>query len=187
MPEKIFTDFVIVYRFHGHSVTLFFFFHNLKKDFFHQQKPEMTRSAEEPNTLLWVLRGLASAFLLGYLLNIFFAVLLYERFPAGSMVQDLPAIGLLILFGFGYYLMWIRKEILTGLIFILWYAALWPLEILIGGNNFESSTAPGTILLILGILFLVYRSGISIRQRAANRSTIKENQGSESSRDETSE
>jgi len=117
----------------------------------------MNRSAEEPNTFLWVLRGLVSAFLLGYLLYIFLSFLFYERFPAGSLAEDLPAIGMLILFGFGYYLMWIRKEILSGFVFILWYAALWPLEILIGGVNFEGSPAPGTILLILGILFLVYR------------------------------
>ena len=146
----------------------------------------MIRSAEEPNTFLWVLRALASAFLLGYLLDLFLAVLLYERFPAGSLVEDLPAIGLLILFGFGYYLIWIRKEILTGFIFILWYATLWPLEILIGGNNFEGSTVPGTFSLILGILFLVYRSGVRNRKRAANRSGIKEKQGSEPSQDQTS-
>ena len=57
----------------------------------------MIRSAEEPNTFLWVLRGLASAFLLGYLLNVFFTTILYEIFPAGSLIEDLPAIGLLIL------------------------------------------------------------------------------------------
>jgi len=147
----------------------------------------MIRSAEEPNTFLWVLRGLASAFMLGYLINIFLSVLLYERFPAGSLVEDLPAIGLLILFGVGYYLMWIRKEILTGFIFILWYATLWPLEILIGGDNFEDSPAPGIILFILGILFLVYRSGVRNRYRAANRPGIKKNQGSDPPPDLASE
>ena len=144
----------------------------------------MSRTAEEPNTFLWELRGLASAFLLGYLLYIILAILLYERLTAGNTGANLLAIGLIILFGSGYYLMWIRKEILTGCIFILWYVALWPLEILIGGNNFEGSTAPGIIILILGILFLVYRSGAGRRNREVTRQGIAKNQASESPRDQ---
>jgi len=146
----------------------------------------MSRSAEDPNTFLWVLRGLTSAFLLGYILYIFLAVLLYESFPAGNPVEDLLAIGLLILFGLGYYLLWIRKEILAGLIFILWYAALWPLEILTGGNNFEESQAPGILMLILGILLLVYRAGVRRRLRASTRSGTEVNEESDQFGDQIS-
>jgi len=146
----------------------------------------MIKPAEEPNTFLWVLRGLTSAFLLGYILYIFLAVLLYETFPVGNPLEDILAIGLLILFGLGYYLLWLRKEILAGLIFILWYAALWPLEILTGGNNFEESQAPGIIMLILGILLLVYRTGVRRRLRASTRSGTAVNEKPDQSGDQIS-
>lgn len=125
----------------------------------------MARITDTPNPFLWVLRGLTSAFLLGYLASIYFAVFIYEWFPSGNLAEDLLAIGLLLLLGLGYYLMWIRREGLSGSIFIIWYAALWPAEILVGGDTFEDTPAPGIMMLILGILFLVYHVGTRRKQK----------------------
>ena len=117
----------------------------------------MAYSNESPSTFLWVLRALTSAFLLGYLASIYMAMFVGEFYPSGNTWEDLAGIAFLLVFGLGYYLMWIRKEILTGIVFILWYAALWPMEIWVGGDTFEDSTPPGILVLILGVLFLVYR------------------------------
>ena len=126
----------------------------------------MTRVAEEPNAFLWVLRGLTSLFLVGYLAFLYFTIIIYELFPSGEITDNILAIGLLLLFGMGYYLIWKRREGLSGILFILWYAALWPIEILAEGALFEKITAPGILVLILGILLLTYRIGIIKRQRA---------------------
>jgi hypothetical protein len=123
----------------------------------------MARTVEKPNTFLWVLRGLTSAFLLGYLVSIYFALFIYEWFPSGNLAEDLLAIGMLLLMGFGYFLMWIRKEGLSGIIFVIWYAALWPAELLVGGDTFEDTPAPGIIMLILGVLLIAY--SISARRK----------------------
>ena len=127
----------------------------------------MNRSIEEPNIFLWVLRGLTSAFLLGYLVFLYFTILIYDKFPSGTLVDDLLGAGLFLFFGLGYYLIWKRREVLAGLILIIWFAALWPVEIITGAEYFENSTAPGFIPFILGILFLVYRSGVRKRQKSA--------------------
>ena len=119
----------------------------------------MSDEQNNPNIFLWVLRGLTSAFLLGYLVNIYLAMYVGEFYPSGNLVEDLLGVVFLIIFGLAYYLMWIRKEILTGIVFILWYAGLWPAEILVGGETFKDSPIPGILVLILGILFLVYRFG----------------------------
>ncbi len=125
----------------------------------------MAGKTEPPNTFLWVLRGLTSAFLLGYLVSVYFAIVIYEWFPSGNLAEDLLGIGLLLLVAWGYYLMWVRRELLAGIVFIIWYVALWPVEILVGGETFEDSPAPGFLLFILGILFLVYCSGAGKRKK----------------------
>jgi hypothetical protein len=123
-------------------------------------KKEMARSAEQPNTFLWVLRGLTSVFLLGYLSTIYLAVFISNLYPSGNLAEDLIAAGLLLVFGLGYYLMWIRKEVLAGILFILWYAALWPMDLLAGEDLFKDAPTFGILMLFLGILFLVYRAGV---------------------------
>lgn len=120
----------------------------------------MARSAEQPNTFLWVLRGLTSVFLLGYLSTIYLAVFISNLYPSGNLAEDLIAAGLLLVFGLGYYLMWIRKEVLAGILFILWYAALWPMDLLAGEDLFKDAPTFGILMLFLGILFLVYRAGV---------------------------
>lgn len=125
----------------------------------------MTNRTEQPNVFLWVLRGLTSVFMLGYLTFIYLAVFIYELFPSGNLAQDLPGIGLPLLFGLGYYLIWKRLEGLAGIILILWYAAIWLIEIMIVGNNFEDIPAPGILALFLGILLIIYRLGARKRQR----------------------
>ena len=99
----------------------------------------MVDTRENPNTFLWVLRGLTSAFLIGYMVNIFMAMFVGEFYPSGNLPEDVFGIVFLVIFGFAYYLMWIRKEILSGILFIIWYAALWPAEILVEGDIFENS------------------------------------------------
>ena len=125
----------------------------------------MDTSREPPNTFLWVLRGLTSVFLLGYLAAIYLAVFIYEMYPTDNLAENLISAGLLLLFACGYYLMWIRKEVLAGIIFILWYAALWPLQLMAAGNSFRDAPTAGICMLILGLLFLVYRAGVKNRTR----------------------
>ena len=125
----------------------------------------MASTVEKPNTFLWVLRGLTSLFLLGYLAAVYLAVFIYELYPSDNLVENLIAAGLLLLFGSGYYLMWIRKEVLAGILFILWYAALWPLDAMIAGDTLQDAPVAGICMLILGLLFLVYRAGVKNRTR----------------------
>ncbi len=119
----------------------------------------MARKSEPPSTFLWVLRGLTSAFLMGYLFLVYLAIFMYDWFPSGNPAENLLGFGLLLLAMLGYYLMWIRRELLAGILFIIWYAALWPAEILIGGDTFEDSPVPGILLFILGILLVLFRVG----------------------------
>jgi len=126
----------------------------------------MAAANEQPNTFLWVLRGLTSVVLLGYLVAIYMSVIMYELYPSGNLLADLMAAGLLLLFGLAYYLMWKRKELLAGLLFMTWYAALWPADILLEGENFKDAPAFGIFMLILGMLFLVYRSGVRKRRNS---------------------
>jgi hypothetical protein len=132
----------------------------------------MARSVNKPNTFLWVLRGLTSAFLFGYLVSIYFALFIYEWFPSENLAEDLLAVGLLLLMGLGYFLMWIRREGLSGILFVIWYAALWPAEILVGGDTFEDTPAPGIILLILGILLVAYSIGARRKHKGTPRRQV---------------
>jgi hypothetical protein len=116
-------------------------------------------SEKAPTAFLWVLRALSSAFLLGYLVSVYMAVVIAGWFPAGNRTEDLLAIGLLLLFGAGYYMMWIRRELWTAILYLLWFAALWLLEIFIGGDRWEDAPVPGTLVFILSALFMVYHFG----------------------------
>jgi hypothetical protein len=106
----------------------------------------MADANDKTDTFLWVLRGLTT-------------------FPSGELAGDLIAAGLLVLFGLGYTLMWFRRELLAGLIFIAWYAALWILYLSTEDERYRDAQAFGVILLILGILFLVHRAGAGRRSR----------------------
>ncbi len=130
----------------------------------------MASTGEKPNTLLWVLRGLTSVFLIGYLAAVYLAIFIYELYPSDKLAENLIAAGLLLLFGCGYYLMWIRKEVLAGILFILWYATLWPLDLLVSGDTFKDAPTAGICMFILGLLFLVYRAGV--KKRSGESGTI---------------
>lgn len=123
----------------------------------------MSQNKLPPSTFLWVIRSLVTAFLLGYLGSIYIAILVAESWPSGILAEDLLGGAFLIVFASGYYLMWIRRELLAGIVFIFWYAALWPAELFIGGDSFKDAPLPGILILILGILLLVYRSGVRRR------------------------
>ena len=112
---------------------------------------------KKPSTFLWVLRALITAFLLGYVMAVYSALFIAEFYPTGDLVPDLAAVGLFVLFGLGYFLMWIRWEVLAGSIFILWYASLWGAELVIGGDTFEDAPVPGVLMFILAALLLAYR------------------------------
>jgi hypothetical protein len=105
---------------------------------------------------LWVLRVLASLFLLGYLTYGFLVAFVLGDFPGQTLVENGIFILLALVFMVGFYFLWSHREGLAGIIFILWYAALWPSQILIAGDNFEDLPAPGTYMLIIGLLCLLY-------------------------------
>ncbi len=110
-----------------------------------------------PDNFLWVLRALTTAFLIGYLASIYLAVVVAEWFPTENTLENLLATGLLLVFGLAYYLMWMRREGFAAILFILWFASLWPMELFIGGERWEDAPVPGIMLFILAILLLVYR------------------------------
>jgi hypothetical protein len=128
----------------------------------------MSGKYEEPSTFLWVIRGLTSLFLLGYLLSIFFSVFLSDLYPADNWLENLLAVGLLLLFGLGYYLMWIRREGWAGIIFLIWSLSLWPLDMYIGGDRWDDAPVPGILLLVLAICLLIYRFSARRRHRAGS-------------------
>jgi hypothetical protein len=131
----------------------------------------MAKHPEKPTPFLWVLRALISLTLLGYLGGIYIGILIDEPFLSGNLTSDLLAIGMLILFVAGYMLVWMRMEGTAGVVFILFFTALWPLDIYIGGSTFDGAPVFGTIVLIQGILFIAYR----ISQGKANRKDSESN------------
>lgn len=122
----------------------------------------MNNINNKPEPYLWVLRALTSGFLLGYLVSIYLIVVASGWFPGMNTWENLLAIGLLILFGAAYSLMWINREGWAAAGFIIWYAALWGMKFWIGGVLWEDAPVPGTILFLLAILFLV-KKAISIK------------------------
>jgi len=109
-----------------------------------------------PTPFLWVIRVLASLFLLGYLSFGFLAAFILGGFPGESLLENSVFILLALIFLVGLYCLWSNREGLAGLLFILWYAALWPCQIYIAGDNFEDLPAPGIFMFIIGVLSLIY-------------------------------
>lgn len=116
----------------------------------------MNSKSNSPDSFLWVLRALTTGFLLAYLVSIYLAVVVSGWFPTENRWEDLLAIGLLILFGGGYYLMWVRREGWSAILFLLWYASLWLMKIFISGMLWKEAHVPGIMLFILAILFIGY-------------------------------
>lgn len=110
----------------------------------------------EPTPFLWVIRVLASLFLLGYLSFGFLAAFILGGLPGESVLENSVFILLALVFLVGLYFLWSNREGLAGLLFILWYAALWPCQIFIAGDNFEDLPAPGIFMFIVGVLSLIY-------------------------------
>ena len=109
-----------------------------------------------PTPFLWVIRVLASLFLLGYLSFGFLATFILGGFPGESLLENSVFILLALVFLVGLYFLWSNREGLAGLLFILWYAALWPCQLYIAGDNFEDLPAPGIFMFIVGVLSLIY-------------------------------
>ncbi len=110
----------------------------------------------EPTPFLWVIRVLASLFFLGYLSFGFLAAFILGGLPGDSVLENSIFILLALVFLVGLYFLWSNREGLAGLLFILWYAALWPCQIFIAGDNFEDLPAPGIFMFIVGVLSLIY-------------------------------
>lgn len=110
----------------------------------------------EPTPFLWVIRVLASLFLLGYLSFGFLAAFILGGLPGESVLENSVFILLALVFLVGLYFLWSNREGLAGLLFILWYAALWPCQIYFAGDNFEDLPAPGIFMFIVGVLSLIY-------------------------------
>lgn len=110
----------------------------------------------EPTPFLWVIRVLASLFFLGYLSFGFLASFILGGLPGESVLENSIFLLLALIFLVGLYFLWSNREGLAGLLFILWYAALWPCQIIIAGDNFEDLPAPGIFMFIIGVLSLIY-------------------------------
>jgi len=122
----------------------------------------------EPTPFLWVIRVLASLFLLGYLSFGFLATFILGGFPGESVLENSVFILLALVFLVGLYFLWSNREGLAGLLFILWYAALWPCQIFIAGDNFEDLPAPGIFMFIIGVLSIFYWFNKRKQQTEAN-------------------
>jgi hypothetical protein len=109
-----------------------------------------------PTPFGWVIRVLASLFFLGYLSFGFLAAFILGGLPGDSVLENSIFILLALVFLVGLYFLWSNREGLAGLLFILWYAALWPCQIFIAGDNFEDLPAPGIFMFIVGVLSLIY-------------------------------
>ncbi len=122
----------------------------------------------EPTPFLWVIRVLASLFLLGYLSFGFLATFILGGFPGESVLENSVFILLALVFLIGLYFLWSNREGLAWLLFILWYAALWPCQIFIAGDNFEDLPAPGIFMFIIGVLSIFYWFNKRKQQTVAN-------------------
>ena len=122
----------------------------------------------EPTPFLWVIRVLASLFLLGYLTFGFLVAFTTGFFPGESLLENSIFILLALVFLVGLYFLWSNREGLAGLLFILWYAALWPCQIFIASDNFEDLPAPGIFMFIIGVLSIFYWFNKRKQQTEAN-------------------
>jgi hypothetical protein len=109
-----------------------------------------------PTPFGWVIRILASLFLLGYLSFSFLAAFILGGFPGESVLENSVFILLALVFLVGLYFLWSHREGLAGILFIIWYAALWPCQIFLAGDNFEDLPAPGIFMFIIGVLSIIY-------------------------------
>jgi hypothetical protein len=109
-----------------------------------------------PTPFLWLIRVLACLFLLGYLSFGFLATFILGVFPGENILGNIVFVLLALIFLAGLYFLWSNREGLAGILFILWYAALWPCQLFIAGENFEDLPAPGIFIFIIGVLSLVY-------------------------------
>jgi hypothetical protein len=103
-----------------------------------------------------LIRVLASLFLLGYLSFGFLAAFILGGLPGYGVLENSIFILLFLVFLVGLYLLWSNRERLAGLLFILWYAALWPCDLYITGDNYEDLPVPGVFMFIIGILSIIY-------------------------------
>jgi hypothetical protein len=71
-------------------------------------------------------------------------------------LENIIFILLALVYLVGFYFLWSNREGLAGILFILWYAALWPCEICIAGDHFEDLPAPGTYMFVIGVFCLIY-------------------------------
>lgn len=121
-----------------------------------------------PTPFLWLIRVLASLFLLGYLTFGFLVAVDLGIFPGESVLENSVFILLALVFLIGLYFSWSNREGLAGLLFILWYVALWPCQIFIAGDNFEDLPAPGIFMFIIGVLSIFYWFNKRKQQTEAN-------------------
>jgi len=110
----------------------------------------------KPSPFLWVIRVLASLFLLGYLSFGFLATFILGGFPGDSSLENIVFVILALVFLAGMYFLWSNREGLAGLLFVLWYMALWPCQIYIADDYFEDLPAPGLFMLVIGVLSIIY-------------------------------
>jgi hypothetical protein len=109
-----------------------------------------------PTPFGWVIRILASLFLLGYLSFGFLAAFILGGFPGESVLGNSVFVLLALVFLVGLYFLWSNREGLAGILFILWYAALWPCQIFIASENFKDLPAPGIFMFFVGVLSIIY-------------------------------
>jgi hypothetical protein len=114
---------------------------------------------DTPTPFGWVIRVLASFFLLGYLTFGLLAAFVLGFFPGETPLEITIFILLALVFLLGFYFLWSNREGLAGLLFMLWYAALWPCEMLMTSDHFRDLPAPGTYMLVVGVMALIYWYG----------------------------
>jgi hypothetical protein len=98
-------------------------------------------------------------FLLGYLSFGLLAGFVLGTFPGQTHLVNMVFILLALVYLAGYYFLWSNREGLAGILFIFWYAALWPCSLYLAGDNFSDLPAPGIFMLVVGVMSLVYWYG----------------------------
>jgi hypothetical protein len=94
--------------------------------------------------------------LLGYLAFGLLAAFILDFFPGETVLENAVFIALFLVFLIGFYFLWANREGLAGLIFMFWYAALWPLEIFIASDPLKDLPAPGIFMFVVAVLSIIY-------------------------------
>jgi hypothetical protein len=98
-----------------------------------------------------VLRILGSLALLGY-------ILLFATEPNVEVklrtLEDYSVLLLILVFLAGYYYLW-KNELISGILWIVWYALTWFCVFWVWGNGGLAAIL-GTPIFILGVLLLIY-------------------------------